>query len=162
MPGSAWSDPATEELLGLAVDLLAVGDGRGITLLAEVLTRECGGDFARTVSRALRNGAAPAAFDFLPPPTGALTLSAAQAPVQAVAAPAAQPRAPSAVDRRTRSPAAPSNPLPHTGYITAAEVAAHFGVSSKAVYRWMASGRIRAERRPGGSYRIPAEQFHPE
>jgi len=50
-------------------------------------------------------------------------------------------------------------PLPQEGYVTVGQVAEHFGVSVKAVYRWMASGRIQYERRPGGSYRIPAAQF---
>ena len=49
---------------------------------------------------------------------------------------------------------------PSRAHFSAARVAAHFGVTPKTVYRWMESGRIRFERRPGGSYRIPAAQFH--
>jgi len=145
MPPSAWSDPDTEALLGLAVDLLAQGDARGATLLTAVLTRECGRDFAQTVATALGGGTPPAAFEFLPAPTGRLGTAAPARPAPVADAP-----------RPRRAPL----PLPTAGYVSAAEVAAHFGVSAKAVYRWMASGRIRAEKRPGGSYRIPAEQFH--
>ena len=182
-----WSHATTEELLGLGVDALTVGDRRGLTLLGEVLTRECGAQFAETVTSALDAGTPLDAFDFLPPPSAVPRATAAPAPptpatASAQGAPRAEraPRAESATsesvrprtagpaaDRtappgpahhRTLSPGAPP-PLPDAGYVTAIEVAAHFGVSVKAVYRWMATGRIRAERRPGGSYRIPADQF---
>lgn len=42
---------------------------------------------------------------------------------------------------------------------TVAEVAAHFGVTPQAVYRWIDKDRIAWRRRPGGSYLIPAAQF---
>ena len=154
----AWSGPDTEELLTLAVDLLEARDARGLLLLRRVLAQECGAAFADFVGRALQGGAAAAAFDFLPAPSGRLRPPAA-APAAAVTreTPATAPAAPQLEDR----PAPSAAPMPREGYVTAAEVAAHFGVSAKAVYRWMASGRIQAERRPGGSYRIPAGQFHP-
>jgi len=180
VPPAAWSDPATEEFLGLAVDLLEAGDGRGLLLLRQVLGRECGPDFAATVVGAIEGGAPPAAFDFLPQARRAPAPPAADAPAAGgeaapaalasevaepgtagagedppQAAEAAPPRpAPTAIPERPRPPT-----LPAAGYVTANEVAAHFGVSVKAVYRWMKSGRIASEQRPGGSYRIPAEQF---
>jgi excisionase family DNA binding protein len=128
---AGWRDPAVPELLGLAVDLLASGDRRALTLLRHVLGAECGAPFAEAVVAALEAGAPPSTFAFLPAPQR----------------------------RREAVPAAVPAALPQSGYVRAADVAAHFGVSVKAVYRWMAEGRIRAERRPGGSYRIPAEQF---
>lgn len=147
LPPPAWSDPATDELLGLAVDLLLAGDPRGGTLLHSLLERECGREFAHSVRAALAGGTPPSAFDFLPPPSGL------PAPVAA----ATEPRRP----RARPAPLEPREPkaLPGEGYVSVAAVAAHFGVSVKAVYRWMAAGRIEAERRPGGSYRIPAAQF---
>jgi len=170
VPPSAWSDPATEELLGLAVDLMAAGDPRGGTLLSSVLERECGREFAQTVCGALAGGTPPAAFDFLPAQSGRLAAplgtSEGQTPPPGAPPPAgdaahAVAAAESAPDPEVKSaPRRAAAGLPASGYVSAADVAAHFGVSSKAVYRWMASGRIRAERRPGGSYRIPAEQFH--
>ncbi len=186
-----WSHATTEELLGLGVDALSAGDRRGLTLLGEVLARECGPQFAETVTSALEAGTPLHAFDFLPVPNSrqprgpaaAPAAPSAQAPAaEPPAAPVAVPEAPAAQaltghaatprpatappplpvrapsHHRTLSPGTPP-PLPDSGYVTAIEVAAHFGVSVKAVYRWMATGRIRAERRPGGSYRIPADQF---
>jgi excisionase family DNA binding protein len=44
-------------------------------------------------------------------------------------------------------------------YLTVAQVAARQGVTPQAVYKWIHSGKIEAEERPGGSYRIPADQF---
>jgi excisionase family DNA binding protein len=44
-------------------------------------------------------------------------------------------------------------------WLTAAEVAARYGVTPQAVYRWIAAGRVRAEQTPGGSWRLPADQF---
>jgi len=45
------------------------------------------------------------------------------------------------------------------GYISVAEVAARYGVTTQAVYKWLAKGRIEGTRGPGGSWRIPAAQF---
>jgi len=45
------------------------------------------------------------------------------------------------------------------GWLTAAQVAAHYGVTPQAVYKWIGSGRVKAEQTPGGSWRLPAEQF---
>ena len=44
-------------------------------------------------------------------------------------------------------------------WATVAEVAAHFGVTPQAVYKWCEAGKVSFERTPGGSYRIPVEQF---
>lgn len=44
-------------------------------------------------------------------------------------------------------------------YLTVAELAARHGVTPQAVYKWIHSGKVDAEERPGGSYRIPADQF---
>lgn len=44
-------------------------------------------------------------------------------------------------------------------YVTVAQVAARHGVTPQAVYRWIHGGKIEAEERPGGSYRIPTAQF---
>ena len=44
-------------------------------------------------------------------------------------------------------------------YLTVAQLAARHGVTPQAVYKWIHSGKIEAEERPGGSYRIPAGQF---
>jgi excisionase family DNA binding protein len=173
---AVWGNPATEELLGLAVDLLAAGDRRGLTLLREVLAAECGPAFAASVVAALASGTPPATFAFLPAPSplsaAAIPAPAATAaeertgqaprspePQAAVAPPLSGPHRPAGPVRHRTHPAGEPPQLPPSGYATVAEVAAHFGVSVKAVYRWMASGRIRAERRPGGSYRIPVDQF---
>lgn len=49
---------------------------------------------------------------------------------------------------------------PGTGAdLSVAQVAAHFGVTPQAVYKWCERGKIEFERTPGGSYRIPAGQF---
>ncbi len=44
-------------------------------------------------------------------------------------------------------------------WLTAAQVAARYGVTPQAVYKWIAAGRVRAEQTPGGSWRLPADQF---
>lgn len=44
-------------------------------------------------------------------------------------------------------------------YLTTAEVARRFRVSQQQVRRWCESGRIQADRTPGGTWRIPAVQF---
>jgi transposase-like protein len=44
-------------------------------------------------------------------------------------------------------------------YASVADVAKHFDVTPQAVYRWIDRGKIEARQRPGGSYRIPVEQF---
>lgn len=43
--------------------------------------------------------------------------------------------------------------------LSTAEVAERFRVSQQQVRRWCEDGLIRAERTPGGTWRIPAEQF---
>ncbi len=43
--------------------------------------------------------------------------------------------------------------------LSVAGVAAHFGVTPQAVYKWCEAAKIEFERTPGGSYRIPAAQF---
>ena len=44
-------------------------------------------------------------------------------------------------------------------YLTVAEVAARYAVTPQAVYKWIQKGKIAAEETPGGSYRVPADQF---
>jgi excisionase family DNA binding protein len=44
-------------------------------------------------------------------------------------------------------------------WLTAAQVAAKYGVTPQAVYKWISAGRILAEQTPGGSWRLPADQF---
>lgn len=159
-----WSDPWSAELLALGVDAITAGDARGLTLLRRVLTTECGPAFATTIAEALADGTPTAAFDFLPPPTPRSGAAPFGPPRDAPAPRASDDGAGSGAvppPRRTsvRGPSPRAPALPEAGYVTVADVAAHFGVSVKAVYRWMATGRIRSERRPGGSYRIPAEQF---
>jgi excisionase family DNA binding protein len=44
-------------------------------------------------------------------------------------------------------------------WLRVADVAARYGVSTQAVYKWLSRGRIEGERRPGGGWRIPAAQF---
>jgi excisionase family DNA binding protein len=44
-------------------------------------------------------------------------------------------------------------------WLTAPEVAVRYGVTPQAVYKWIRAGRVRAEQTPGGSWRLPAEQF---
>lgn len=142
-----WGDPATEGLLALAVALMADGDARGVSLVRLVLARECGREFAEAVVAALQAGTPSSAFTFLPEPS---------APAESPAAATDPDLPPPAVNRADIQSA---DPLPESGYASVAQVAAHFGVSVKAVYRWMGSGRIQAQRRPGGSYRIPVAQF---
>ncbi len=50
-----------------------------------------------------------------------------------------------------------SKTLPDT--LSVADVAAHFGVTPQAVYKWCEAGKIEFARTPGGSYRIPSAQF---
>ncbi|HTA97484.1 MAG TPA: helix-turn-helix domain-containing protein [Solirubrobacteraceae bacterium] len=47
------------------------------------------------------------------------------------------------------------------GWLSAAQVAARYGVTPQAVYKWIEAGRVRAERTPGGSWRLAADQFEP-
>ncbi len=49
---------------------------------------------------------------------------------------------------------------PEPDYISVGELAARFGVTTQAVYRWLKDERIEATRGPGGSWRIPAGQFN--
>jgi excisionase family DNA binding protein len=44
-------------------------------------------------------------------------------------------------------------------WLTAAQVAARYGVTPQAVYKWIRSERVQAEQTPGGSWRLPASQF---
>jgi excisionase family DNA binding protein len=44
-------------------------------------------------------------------------------------------------------------------YLRVGDVAARFGVTTQAVYKWLQKERIEATRGPGGSWRIPAAQF---
>jgi excisionase family DNA binding protein len=44
-------------------------------------------------------------------------------------------------------------------YLSVAQLAGRHGVTPQAVYKWIHSGKIQAEERPGGSYRIPTGQF---
>jgi excisionase family DNA binding protein len=48
-----------------------------------------------------------------------------------------------------------------TEYMSVADVAGRFEVTTQAVYKWLDKGRIEGEKRPGGSWRIPAAQFEP-
>jgi excisionase family DNA binding protein len=48
---------------------------------------------------------------------------------------------------------------PDTRWLTAAQVAARYGVTPQAVYKWIRAGRVTAEQTPGGSWRLPAGQF---
>lgn len=50
-------------------------------------------------------------------------------------------------------------PRPDTAWLTATQVAVRYGVTPQAVYKWIKTGRIRAEQTPGGSWRLPADQF---
>lgn len=43
--------------------------------------------------------------------------------------------------------------------VSVGDVAARFGVTTQAVYKWLKDQRIDATRGPGGSWRIPAAQF---
>jgi excisionase family DNA binding protein len=44
-------------------------------------------------------------------------------------------------------------------WLTAAQVAARYGVTPQAVYKWIRAGRVQAEQTPGGSWRLPVSQF---
>jgi excisionase family DNA binding protein len=44
-------------------------------------------------------------------------------------------------------------------YISVGDVAARYGVTTQAVYKWLKDERIDATRGPGGSWRIPRAQF---
>jgi excisionase family DNA binding protein len=44
-------------------------------------------------------------------------------------------------------------------WLSVAQVAARYGVTPQAVYKWIDAGRVRAERTPGGSWRLVADQF---
>lgn len=49
-----------------------------------------------------------------------------------------------------------------TEWLSAAQVAARYGVTPQAVYKWIDAGRVSAERTPGGSWRLAADQFEPQ
>jgi excisionase family DNA binding protein len=44
-------------------------------------------------------------------------------------------------------------------WLTAPQLAARYGVTPQAVYKWIKAGRVQAEQTPGGSWRLPADQF---
>ena len=46
-----------------------------------------------------------------------------------------------------------------SGWLTVAQVASRYSVTPQAVYKWIKAGRVRAEQTPGGSWRVPSEQF---
>jgi len=48
---------------------------------------------------------------------------------------------------------------PELAYLSVGDVAARFGVTTQAVYKWLQKQRIEGTRGPGGSWRIPAAQF---
>jgi len=48
---------------------------------------------------------------------------------------------------------------PESQYVSVGDVAARFGVTTQAVYKWLRDQRIEATRGPGGSWLIPAAQF---
>jgi excisionase family DNA binding protein len=48
---------------------------------------------------------------------------------------------------------------PEPAYVSVGDVAARFGVTTQAVYKWLQKQRIEGTRGPGGSWRIPAAQF---
>gem|GEM_PF-3569163 len=50
-------------------------------------------------------------------------------------------------------------PRSKPAYLSVGDVAARYGVSTRAVYKWLQKGRIEATRGPGGLWRIPAAQF---
>lgn len=50
-------------------------------------------------------------------------------------------------------------PQPDTEWLSASQAAARYGVTPQAVYKWIKAGRVTAEQTPGGSWRLPAEQF---
>jgi excisionase family DNA binding protein len=71
------------------------------------------------------------------------------------------------VDRRIRAVEMASDWREHVlgrqrsepDYVSVGDVAARFGVTTQAVYKWLKDERIDATRGPGGSWRIPAAQF---
>lgn len=50
-------------------------------------------------------------------------------------------------------------PRTEPAYLSVGDVAARYGVTTQAVYKWLAKERIEGTRGPGGSWRIPAAQF---
>jgi len=50
-------------------------------------------------------------------------------------------------------------PAEEEGWLSVAQVAAHYGVTPQAVYKWIREDKIEYEQRPGGSYRIRADQI---
>ena len=44
-------------------------------------------------------------------------------------------------------------------WLTAPQVAARYGVTPQAVYKWIKAGRVSAEQTPGGSWRLRTDQF---
>lgn len=52
-----------------------------------------------------------------------------------------------------------NRPRADTAWLTASQVAVRYGVTPQAVYKWIKAGRVRAEQTPGGSWRLPADQF---
>ena len=52
-----------------------------------------------------------------------------------------------------------SRQRPEPAYLSVGDVAARFGVTTQAVYKWLQRQRIEGTRGPGGSWRIPAAQF---
>jgi excisionase family DNA binding protein len=48
---------------------------------------------------------------------------------------------------------------PEPQYVSVGDVAARYGVTTQAVYKWLKDDRIEGTRGPGGSWRIPAAQF---
>lgn len=52
-----------------------------------------------------------------------------------------------------------SRPGKSEEFLTVADVAAEFGVTPQAVYKWIREKKVKAEKTPGGSYRLPASQF---
>lgn len=44
-------------------------------------------------------------------------------------------------------------------WLTAPQVAARYGVTPQAVYKWIKAGRVQAEQTPGGSWRLATAQF---
>lgn len=50
-------------------------------------------------------------------------------------------------------------PWPDAAWLSAPQVAARYGVTPQAVYKWIKAGRVQAEQTPGGSWRLPSDQF---
>jgi excisionase family DNA binding protein len=48
---------------------------------------------------------------------------------------------------------------PEPELVSVGDIAARYGVTTQAVYKWLRDGRVEATRGPGGSWRIPAAQF---